>query len=106
LQWSENEPKVTLRCKDCIDSFLSSIYKDSSNVFVDWVKTNQIKVILLVGICIDICVLDFVCFAISARNRRILTPLEHVIVYSLACATFNLPLHVVRNIKGASAHPQ
>ncbi|CDP01568.1 unnamed protein product [Coffea canephora] len=106
LQWLEDEPNVTLRCKDCIDGFLGSIDKDGSNVFVDWVKTNQIKVILVVGICTDICVLDFVCSALSARTRRILTPLEDVIVYSPACATFDLPLHVAQNIKGALAHPQ
>ncbi|KAI5669755.1 hypothetical protein M9H77_19608 [Catharanthus roseus] len=106
LEWLENEPNVTLRRKDCIDGFLGSIEKDGSNVFVDWVKTNQIKAILVVGICTDICVLDFVCSALSARNRRILTPLEDVIVYSCGCATFDLPLHVARNTKGALAHPQ
>lgn len=45
LEWLEHEPNVTLRCKDCIDGFLGSIEKDGSNVFVDWVKTNQIKVV-------------------------------------------------------------
>ncbi|KAK9949382.1 hypothetical protein M0R45_004908 [Rubus argutus] len=32
LQWMENEPNVTLKCKDCIDGFLGSIEKDGSNV--------------------------------------------------------------------------
>lgn len=45
LQWLENEPNVTLRCKDCIDGFLGSLEKDGSNVFVDWVKANEIKVV-------------------------------------------------------------
>lgn len=58
------------------------------------------------GICTDICVLDFVCSALSARNRRLLTPLEDVIVYSHGCATFDLPVHVAKNIEGALAHPQ
>ncbi|XP_022741300.1 nicotinamidase 1 [Durio zibethinus] len=106
LQWLENEPNATLRCKDCIDGYLSSIEKDGSNLFVDWIKDNQIKAILVVGICTDICVLDFVCSTLSARNRRILTPLEDVIVYSRACATFDLPVHVATNINGALAHPQ
>lgn len=43
LQWLENEPYATLRCKDCIDGFLGSIEKDGSNVFIDWVKSNQIE---------------------------------------------------------------
>ncbi|XVE86868.1 hypothetical protein DITRI_Ditri18aG0069800 [Diplodiscus trichospermus] len=106
LQWLENEPNATLKCKDCIDGFLGSIEKDGSNLFVDWIKNNQIKAILVVGICTDICVLDFVCSTLSARNRRILTPLEDVIVYSRACATYDLPVHVAENINGTLAHPQ
>ncbi|KAJ9670250.1 hypothetical protein PVL29_026661 [Vitis rotundifolia] len=106
LQWLEKEPNVTIRCKDCIDGFLGAIEKDGSNVFVDWVKTNQIKIILVVGICTDICVLDFVCSTISARNRGFFTSLEDVIVYSHGCATFDLPDDVARTIPGAIAHPQ
>ncbi|KAL7135483.1 hypothetical protein ABFS83_11G100000 [Erythranthe nasuta] len=106
LQWLENEPNVTLRRKDCIDGFLGSLEKDGSNVFVDWVKTNEIKVILVVGICTDICVLDFVCSTLSARNRGLIHPLEEVIVYSRGCATFDLPINIARNIKGSLAHPQ
>ncbi|KAF5444223.1 hypothetical protein F2P56_036712 [Juglans regia] len=106
LQWLENEPNVTIRRKDCIDGYLGSTEDDGSNVFVDWVKKNQIKAILTVGICTDVCVLDFVCSTLSARNHGFLTPLEDVVVYSRGCATFDLPLHVARNIKGALAHPQ
>ncbi|KAF3629284.1 Nicotinamidase 1 [Capsicum annuum] len=106
LQWLENEPNVTLRCKDCIDGFLGSLEKDGSNVFVNWVKANAIKAILVVGICTDICVLDFVCSTLSARNRGFLTPLEDVIVYSQGCATFDLPVQIARNIKGALPHSQ
>lgn len=62
--------------------------------------------ILVVGICTDVCVLDFVCSALSARNRGYLTPLRDVIVYSGGCATFDLPIHVARSITGALAHPQ
>ncbi|GJZ04898.1 nicotinamidase 1 [Tanacetum coccineum] len=106
LQWLENESNVTLRRKDCIDAFLGSFEKDGSNVFVNWVKTHHIETILVVGICTDICVLDFVCSALSARNRGHLTPLRDVIVYSGGCATFDLPLHVAKSIPGALAHPQ
>ncbi|MBA0760986.1 hypothetical protein Gotri_023695 [Gossypium trilobum] len=90
----KNEPNATLRCKNCIDGFIGSIQEDDSNLFVDWVKNNQIK---------TICVLDFVS---SALNRRILTPLEDVIAYSSAFATLDLPVHVARNISGALVHPQ
>lgn len=106
LQWLETEPNVTLRRKGCIDGFLGSMETDGSNVFVDWVKNNGIQTILVVGICTDICVLDFVCSALSARNRGLVEPLKDVIVYSNGCATFDLPVHVARDIKGALAHPQ
>lgn len=106
LRWLENEPNVTVRCKDCIDGFLGSIEKDGSNVFVNWVKANEIKTILVVGIATDVCVLDFVSSALSARNRGFLSPLKDVIVYSPGCATYDLPVQIARNIKGALPHPQ
>ncbi|KAL2905849.1 Nicotinamidase 1 [Bienertia sinuspersici] len=106
IGWLEGETNVTIRLKDCIDGFLGSLEKDGSNVFVDWVKTNHLKAVLVVGICTDICVLDFVSSALSARNRGILTPLQEVIVYSQACSTYDLPLHVAETIKDAIAHPQ
>ncbi|XP_050205892.1 nicotinamidase 1 [Mercurialis annua] len=106
LQWLENEDNVTLRRKDCLDGFLGSIQEDGSNLFVDWVKNNQIKIVLVVGICTDLCVLDLIGSALSARNRGMLLPLEDVIVYSRACATFDLPVHVARTLKNAIPHPQ
>ncbi|XP_077234123.1 nicotinamidase 1-like [Tasmannia lanceolata] len=106
LQWLEQEPNVTINRKDCFDGFIGSMQKDGSNTFIDWVKTNEVKAILVVGVCTDICVLDFVCSTLSARNAGLLPPLEDVVVYSLGCATFDFPVHVTRNTKGALAHPQ
>jgi len=62
--------------------------------------------LLVVGVCTDICVLDFVCSTMSAKNRGFLKPLENVVVYSRGCATFDIPLEVATNTKGALAHPQ
>ncbi|KAF7127929.1 hypothetical protein RHSIM_Rhsim11G0142200 [Rhododendron simsii] len=106
LQWLEREQNVTIRRKDCYDGYLGSMEEDGSNVFVDWVKTNQIKTLLVAGICTDICVLDFVCSTLSARNRGFLSPLEDVVVYSRGCATFDFPVSVTRNTKDGIAHPQ
>lgn len=106
LRWLENETNVTIRRKDCFDGYVGSMEEDGSNVFVDWVKKNKIKTMVVVGVCTDICVLDFVCSTMSAKNRGFLKPLENVVVYSNACATFNVPLEVATNIKGALAHPQ
>lgn len=106
LQWLEREPNVTIRRKDCYDGYIGSMEEDGSNLFIDWVKTNQIKALLVVGICTDICVLDFVCSTLSARNRGFLTPLEDVVVYSHGCATFDFPVSVAKNTKDTVAHPQ
>ncbi|KAA3463007.1 nicotinamidase 1-like [Gossypium australe] len=106
LQWIQNETNVTIRRKDCYDGYLGSMEADGSNVFADWVKNNHIKAILVVGVCTDICVLDFVCSTLSVRNRGFLAPLKDVIVYSRACATFDVPLHIATNTKGALPHPQ
>ncbi|XP_031114577.1 nicotinamidase 1-like [Ipomoea triloba] len=106
LVWLEDQPNVTLRRKGCIDGFLGSLERDGTNVFVNWVKSNGIKSILVLGICTDICVLDFVCSTLSARNSGMLSPLEDVIVYSPGCATYDLPVDVAKNIKGALPHPQ
>ena len=67
---------------------------------------NPIVQVLVVGVCTDICVLDFVCSTLSARNIGLVPPLEDVVVYARGCATHDLPIHVARNIKGALAHPQ
>ncbi|XP_028787450.1 nicotinamidase 1 [Neltuma alba] len=106
LRWLEGEPNVTIRRKDCFDGYMGSMEEDGSNAFADWVKNNNIKTLVVVGVCTDICVLDFVCSTMSAKNRGFLKPLEKVVVYSNGCATFNFPLDVARNMKGALAHPQ
>ena len=45
LRWIENETNVTIRRKDCYDGYLGSMEIDGSNVFVDWVKNNQIQAV-------------------------------------------------------------
>ncbi|KAK6135656.1 hypothetical protein DH2020_030593 [Rehmannia glutinosa] len=106
LSWIEEEPNVTIRRKDCYDGFVGSIQEDGSNVFVDWVKNNKIQVLVVVGICTDICVLDFVCSTLSAKNHGLLGSLEDVVVYSRGCATFDFPVSMARNSKDLLAHPQ
>ncbi|XP_011087953.1 nicotinamidase 1-like [Sesamum indicum] len=106
LRWIEEEPNVTIKRKDCYDGFIGSIQEDGSNAFVDWVKNNKIRVLLVVGICTDICVLDFVCSTLSAKNRGFLDPLEDVVVYSRGCATFDFPVSMAINSKDLLAHPQ
>ncbi|KAK9666625.1 hypothetical protein RND81_14G199100 [Saponaria officinalis] len=106
LRWLEQEPNVTIRHKDCYDGFIGSIQDDGSNAFVNWIKANKIKSILVAGVCTDICVLDFVCSTISAKTRGLLKPLNEVAVYSHGCATFDFPLEVAQTNKHGLAHPQ
>ncbi|XP_021776260.1 nicotinamidase 1-like [Chenopodium quinoa] len=106
LRWLEEESNVTIRRKDCYDGFIGSIQNDGSNVFVDWVKSNKIESLLVVGVCTDICVLDFVCSTLSAKTRGFLSPLNDVVVYSNGCATFDFPVEVAQISKHGFAHPQ
>ncbi|KAL9231918.1 hypothetical protein vseg_007078 [Gypsophila vaccaria] len=106
LRWLEQEPNVTIRRKDCYDGFIGSIQDDGSNAFVNWIKSNKIKSILVAGVCTDICVLDFVCSTLSAKTRGLLTPLNEVAVYSNGCATFDFPLEAAQTNKHGLAHPQ
>lgn len=62
--------------------------------------------VLVLGICTDICVLDFASSTLAARNIDRVPPLQDVVIYSEGCATYDLPVEVATNIKGALAHPQ
>ncbi|XP_078441283.1 nicotinamidase 1-like [Wolffia australiana] len=88
LKWLEGPENVSLRRKSCIDGFIGSNKEDDLNAFTEWVKTKQIKVILVLGICTDICVLDFVATTLAACNVGLAAPLEDIVVYFRGCATF------------------
>jgi hypothetical protein len=62
--------------------------------------------VLVLGICTDICVLDFASSTLAARNIGRVLPLQDVVIYSEGCATYDLPTEVAVNIKGALSHPQ
>eukprot|EP00244_Chara_vulgaris_P006498 TRINITY_DN2464_c0_g1_i2.p1 TRINITY_DN2464_c0_g1~~TRINITY_DN2464_c0_g1_i2.p1 ORF type:complete len:250 (+),score=55.24 TRINITY_DN2464_c0_g1_i2:46-795(+) len=108
LEWLEKDPAVTLVRKDCIDGFIGAIRKDGSNAFCDWVAANELEKVLVVGICTDICVLDFVVSILSARNHNILPPLKDVLVYSKGCSTYSLPRAEAESsgLGPYAAHPQ
>lgn len=106
LEWLEKDPYATIKRKDCINGFIGSMEKDGSNVLIDWVKANEIHTVLVVGICTDICILDFTVTVLSARNHGLIPPLGEVVVYSQGCATYDLPVNVAKTIPGAFPHPQ
>ena len=108
LKWLENDPQATLVRKDCINGFIGAIQPDGSNSIIDWVRENQLTNILVVGICTDICVMDFVLTMLSVRNHGMLPSLKEVLVYDKGCSTYNLPRKIVEEIglPASASHPQ
>ena len=91
LAWLEGDANSTLVRKDCINGFVGAIRTDGSNAVVDWAVENRLQTLLVVGICTDICVMDFVLTMLSARNHDLMPGLENIIVHVPGCATFDLP---------------
>jgi nicotinamidase-related amidase len=108
LQWLEHDKNTTLIRKDCINGFVGSITRDGRNLTVDWVNKHKLDTVLVVGICTDICVMDFVLTFLSARNHDLMPSLRDILVYEEACSTYHLPRHTAEKIGiGAhAAHPQ
>ena len=114
LAWLEAEPMATLLRKDCINGFVGAIeaahpgHGVTHNRVADWIALHRLQSIVVVGICTDICVLDFVVTALSARNHGLLPTLRDVVVLEPACATYDLPLETARSrgLPDTAAHPQ
>ncbi|HEX2527076.1 MAG TPA: isochorismatase family protein [Geminicoccus sp.] len=114
LTWLESEPLATLIRKDCINGFVGAIeaahpgHGVTHNRVIDWVALHRLKAIVVVGICTDICVMDFVCTMMSARNHGLLPTLDEVVVLEPACSTYDLPLQEARSmgLPDTSTHPQ
>lgn len=109
LEWLEKHPQVTLVEKDCINGFVGSIDVNTQrNVLLDWVKENKLETLVVVGICTDICVMDFVVTILSVRNHGLLPTLKDVAVYAKGCATFNLTAEMAaeQGLPKTAIHPQ
>ena len=108
LKWLEDEPKATLVRKDCINGFIGAFQPDGSNAVVDWARTNQVNTVLVVGICTDICVMDFVLTLLSARNHGMLPEVKEILVYDKGCSTYHLPRETAESLglPASASHPQ
>lgn len=108
LEWLEEESAATLVRKDCINGFVGAIRADGGNSVVDWVNENRLERLLVVGICTDICVMDFVLTMLSARNHGMMPTLETISVYADGCSTYGLPREVATGLglPETAAHPQ
>lgn len=109
LAWLEGERLATLVRKDCINGFIGAIDPVTGrNAVAEWIKANRLEAVLVVGICTDICVMDFVLTLLSARNHDLVPPLKHVVVYEPACATYDLPRSVAQaaGLPATATHPK
>lgn len=99
LAWLEGADGVTLVRKDCINGFVGAIDPATGrNAVVDWVNGNGLEAVLVVGICTDICVMDFVLTLLSARNHGLMPSLADIAVHEPACATYDLPRPVAAEL--------
>ncbi len=109
LQWMPGREGVTLVRKDCINGFVGATDPETgANGVVEWVNANRLGAIVVVGICTDICVMDFVLTALSARNHDLMPNLENIVVYEPGCATYDLPKETAADLglPETAAHPQ
>jgi nicotinamidase-related amidase len=115
LAWLEDEPDVACVRKDCINGFVGGIepthhgaHGASRNKVVDWVNAHRLRCVVTVGICTDICVMDFVLTMLSARNHGLMPTLKDIVVLEPACATYDLPRAAAEalGLPAVAAHPQ
>lgn len=109
LKWLEGEWLATLVKKDCINGFIGAHNLDTGrNSVVSWVNGNRLHSVLVVGICTDVCVMDFVLTMLSARNHGMMPSLREVAVYEPGCATYDLPAEVAARLgfPPSATHPK
>lgn len=109
LAWLTDCPQATPIRKDCINGFVGAIDRDSGeNHVAGWVNRGRLDSVLVVGICTDICVMDFVLTMLSARNHGLMPTLVDIVVYDAGCATYDLTKETARNLglPDTAAHPQ
>ncbi len=116
LAWLEDCGCASLMRKDCINGFVGGIeasyrgggHGQSHNKVVDWVNNHRLDAVITVGICTDICVMDFVLTLLSARNHGLMQTLEDIVVYEPGTATYDLPLAATESLglPATAAHPK
>jgi nicotinamidase-related amidase len=115
LAWLEESAHATLLRKDCINGFVGAIeatfhgkHGQHHNKVVDWINAHRLDAVVTVGICTDICVMDFVLTLLSARNHGMTPTLAEVVVLEPATATYDLPLDAARglDLPVTAAHPK
>jgi nicotinamidase-related amidase len=114
LRWLEGCAEATLIEKDCINGYIGAERggaeqgRSGGNRILDWVNGPRLEAMIVVGICTDICVMDFVLTMLSVRNHGMTPTLRNIVVYEPGCATYDLPMAsaLARGLPATAAHPQ
>ena len=108
LKWLETDEQTTLMQKDCINALVGGWREDGGNTVLEWINAHGLRQVVVVGICTDICVMDFVLTLLSARNHGLTDALADIIVHAPGCATYDLPRPVAEELglPVTAAHPQ
>jgi nicotinamidase-related amidase len=102
LRWLNSCEQATVVPKRCISGFVAH-----SHDLIRWMNDHEITHAVVVGICTDICITDFVNPLLSARNARLMPTVAEVIVYTEACSTYDLPIDqcTATTLPPSAAHP-
>ena len=110
LTWLYDEPMATLIEKDCINGFVAGLVGyTGGNLVLEWMNKNKLDVLVVVGVCTDICVMQFVLTMLSVRQHEGMAPfLKEVVVYLPAVTTYDLSVADARalNKPDIKAHPR
>jgi nicotinamidase-related amidase len=109
LQWLGTCAQATLIEKDCINAFVGAHdHASGRNRIVDWILRHRLRSLVVVGLCTDICVMDFVLTMLSARNHGHVPGLADIVVHAPGCATYDLPraAAAAAGLPATAAHPQ
>ena len=108
LRWLEASPAGDPAAQDCINGFVGALGPGGGNALVDWVNGHRLAAIVVVGICTDVCVMDFVLTLLSARNHGLMPTLKEIVVYEPGCATYDLPRPAAARLglPETAAHPR
>lgn len=85
LMWLNDYLEHNSIYKNCINGYISNY-----QLVKHLIRLGKIDTLIVVGICTDICVMQFVQAVLSARNSGELK-IEDVVVVTPACATYDLP---------------
>jgi nicotinamidase-related amidase len=107
LAWLEDAADTIVIAKDCINGIVGAIQPDGRNLFFDAVQASGAEILIFVGICTDICVLNVVLASLSARTRGFLGAVRDIVVFEPGCATYDFSAQdaAAAGLPPEAAHP-